>query len=74
MGIWIILIFNCFPGGSETKILPANEEATGSIPGLGRPPGEGKGNPLQYFRLGNSMDRGAWRATVHRVAEEWDMT
>ena len=40
-----------------------------SIPGLGRSPGEGHGNPLQYSRLENPMDRGAWRATVHRVAE-----
>ena len=40
-----------------------------SIPGLGRFPGEGHGNPLQYSRLENPMDRGAWRATVHRVAE-----
>ena len=45
----------------------------GSISGLGRPSGEGHGNPLQYSCLGNSMDRGAWRATVHRVAE-LDMT
>ena len=40
----------------------------GLIPGLGRSPGEGHGNPLQYSCLGNPMDRGAWRATVHRVA------
>ena len=43
---------------------------SGSIPGLGRSPGEGNGNPLQYFCLENSMDRGAWWATVHGVAEE----
>ena len=42
---------------------------TGSIPGLGRSPGEGHGNPLQYSCLGNPMDRGAWWATVHGVAE-----
>ena len=41
---------------------------SGSIPGSGRSPGEGNGNPLQYFCLGNSMDRGAWRPTVHGVA------
>ena len=41
----------------------------GSIPGSGRSPEEGNGNPLQYFRLENSMDRGAWWATVHRVSE-----
>ena len=40
----------------------------GSIPGLGRSPGEGNGNSLQYSCLGNPMDRGAWRATVHGVA------
>ena len=41
----------------------------GSIPGLGRCPGEGSGNPLQYSCLENSMDRGAWQATVHGVAK-----
>ena len=41
----------------------------GSIPGLGRPPGEGNGNPLQYSCLENPMDRAAWRATVHGVAK-----
>ena len=41
----------------------------GLIPGLGRSPGGGHGNPLQYFFLENLMDRGAWRATVHRVAQ-----
>ena len=41
----------------------------GSIPGLGRSPGEGHGNLLQYFCLENPMDRGSWWATVHRVAE-----
>ena len=45
-----------------------------SIPGLGRSPGEGNGNPLQYSCLGNLMDRGAWWATVHRVAKESDTT
>ena len=41
----------------------------GSIPGLGRSPGEGNGNPLQYSFLENPMDRGAWQATVHSIAE-----
>ena len=52
---------------------PANEGDTrdaGSIPGWGRSPGEGNGNPLQYSCLENPMDRGAWRATVHGVAKE----
>ena len=49
------------------KNLPANAGDAGSIPGLGRPPGEGNGNPLQYSCLENSMDRGAWQARVHRV-------
>ena len=43
----------------------------GSIPGLGRSPGEGNGNPLQYACLENPMDRGAWQATVHGVAKSW---
>ena len=46
----------------------------GSIPGLGRSPGEGNGKPLQYSCLENSMGRGAWRATVHGVAKELDVT
>ena len=51
------------------KNLPANIGDMGLIPGLGRSPGEGNGNPLQYSCLGNSMDRGAWWATVHGVAD-----
>ena len=47
---------------------------TGLIPGLGRSPREGNGNPLQYSCLGNPMDRGAWRATVHGVAKDLDTT
>ena len=43
-------------------------------PGLGRSPGEGNGNPLQYSYLGNPMDRGAWWVTVHGDAKELDMT
>ena len=43
----------------------------GLIPGLGISPGEGNGNPLQYSCLENPMDRGAWQATVHRVAQSW---
>ena len=51
------------------KNLPANVGDAGSVPGSGRSPGEGNGNPLQHSCLGNPMDRGAWRATVLRVAE-----
>ena len=53
------------------KNLPANVGDVSSVPGWGRCPGEGNGNPLQYSCLENSMDRGAWRATVHRVAKSW---
>ena len=48
-----------------------NAGDTGGIPGSGRLPGEGNGNPLQYSCLGNLMDRGAWWATVHGVAKSW---
>ena len=51
------------------KNLPTNAGDTGLIPGSGRSPGEGNGNPLQYFSLGSLMVRGAWRAPVHGVAE-----
>ena len=63
-----------FPGGSVVKSLPANAGDQGLIPGLGRSPGEGNGNTLQYSCLGNPMDRRAWRATVHRVTKESDTT
>ena len=63
-----------FPDGSMVKNQPANVADVGSIPGSGRSPGEGNGNPLQYSYLGNPMDRGAWRAIVHGVAKESDMT
>ena len=53
---------------------PANAGDAGSIPGLGRYPGEGCGNPLQYSCLGNPTDSGAWQATVHEVAKELDTT
>ena len=58
-----------FPGGSEGKASTCNARDTGSIPGLGRSPGEGNGNPIQNSCLGNSTDRGAWWATVHGVAK-----
>ena len=57
-----------FPGGSVVKNPPASAEDLSSILGLGRSPGEGNGYSLQYSCLENSMDRGAWQATVHGVA------
>ena len=59
-----------FPGGSVLKNPPSNAADMGSILGLGRSPGEGKGNPLQYSCLQNPMDRGAWQASVHEVTKE----
>ena len=56
-----------FPGGSVVKNLPANAGDVGSIPGWGRYPEGGNGNPFQYSCLENPMVRGAWRATVHGV-------
>ena len=67
----IILVL---PGGSLVKNLPANTGDAGLIPESRRYPGEGNGNPLQYSCLENSMDRGAWWATVHGVAKESDKT
>ena len=72
-------LLSCWSLETETSLvalvvknLPANAGAvrdTGSISGSGRPPGGGHGSPLQYSCLENPMDRGAWRATVHRVAK-----
>ena len=64
--------FKGFPGGTVVKNLPANAgdaRDAGSIPRLGRSSGVGNGNPLQYSRLENFMDRGAWWATVHGVTK-----
>ena len=58
-----------FPGGSEVKVSACSVGNLGSIPGSGRSPGEGNGNPLQYSCLENPMDGGAWRATVHGVTK-----
>ena len=57
------------PLGSVDKDSACNAGDTGSIPGLGRSPGGGHDNPLQYSCLGNSMDREAWQAIVHRVTK-----
>ena len=58
-----------FPHGSVGKESACNAGEPGSIPGLRRSPEEGNGNPLQYSCLENTMDRGAWQATVHGVAK-----
>ena len=65
---------SCFLGGSVVKNSPANAgdaRDVSLIPGSGRPPGVGNGNLLQYSCLENSMDRGAWQATVHGVEKSW---
>ena len=58
-----------FPGDSDGKESACNAGDQGSVPGLEKSPGEGSGYPLQYSCLKNSMDRGAWWATVRGVAE-----
>ena len=68
---WSIIALGV-PGGSAVKNhLPMSGDVgdIGLIPGLGRAPGEGNGNPLQYSCLEDRMDRGAWQAIVHRVAK-----
>ena len=73
MQYWLISLgitsSSSFPGGSEDKASACNAGDLGSIPGLERSPGEGNGNRFQYSYLENPMDRGAYRATVHRVAK-----
>ena len=61
-----------FPGGTSAKTPPSSAgdvRDAGSIPGSGRSPGGGHGNPLQHSCLGNPTDRGGWRVTVHRVTK-----
>ena len=58
-----------FPGGSDGEESTCNAGDLGSIPGLGRSPGGGNGNPLQYSCLENPMDRGAWSSIVHGVTK-----
>ena len=69
----VLYIQKSFPGGSEAESV-CNAGDIVSIPGLGRSPGEGNSNPLQHTCLGNPMDRRTWRATVHEVMKELDMT
>ena len=63
------MLGGAFPGGSDGKEFACNAGNPCSIPGLGKSPGEGTSNPLQCSCLENPMGRGAWRATVHGVAE-----
>ena len=60
-----------FPSGTVVNNLLTNAGDVSSISGSGIFPREGNGNPLQYFCLENSVDRGAWQATVHGVAKNW---
>ena len=64
-----IPVFMGFPGGSQGKESACNVGDLGLLPGLGRSPGDGHGNPLQYSCLENPHGRGAWWATVHGVAK-----
>ena len=63
-----------FPGSSDREESTCNVKDPGLIPGSGRAPGGGHGNPLQYSRLENPIDGGPWRAIVHRVHKESDLT
>ena len=71
LGISLLLLkaHKGFPGGSDGKESACNAGDLGLITGFGRSHGEGKGYPLQYSCLENSMDRGAWQATVHGVTK-----
>ena len=70
---WRHSSFRAFLGSSAVKESSCQKDA-GSVPGPGRSLGEGNDNPLQYFCLGNPMDREAWYATVHGVTKESNMT
>ena len=70
LSLYLYLLLG-FPGGSDGKEFACDDGYPGLIPGLGRSSGEGNGNPLQCSCLENTMDRGAWRATIHRVAQSW---
>ena len=73
--IYISLDYLGFPGGANGKELTCQSKRyTHAIPGLGRSPGGGHGDPLQYSCLENPMDRGTWHATVRRVAKSQIIT
>ena len=78
MGVWYLVqsfaALTGFPGSSNSKEPACNAWDPGSVPGLGRYPGEGNGYLLQYSCLENSMDRGTWWATVHDVTKGSDTT
>ena len=63
------VLSTAFPGGSDNKESACNAGDSGSIPRLGKSPEKGNGNPLQYSCLENSIDIGAWQATVHAVVK-----
>ena len=65
------LVKMSFPGSPDGKESACNAGDLGSIPGSGRSPGAGNGNPLRCSYLENPKDRGAWRAPVHRVTKSW---
>ena len=69
--LYSCVCYGASPGGSVVKNLPSNASDAYSIPGPGRPPGRGHGNPLQYSCLENPVDRKACQATVHRVTKSW---
>ena len=69
LSIYLGVLIMGFPSDSVVKNPPAIAGDVGLIPRLGRSSGEGNGNPLQYFCLGNPMDRGAWQAIVHGVTK-----
>ena len=72
--VWFCNPMDCssgIPGGSEVKNPPAMQQMQVQSLGSGRSPGGGHGNLLQYSCLENPMDRGAWQATVYRVAKSW---
>ena len=60
-----------FPGGASGKESPCQYRGPSSIPGLGRSPGGGHGNPLEYSRLKNAMDKEFWQARVHKFPKIW---
>ena len=66
-----LALFLGFPGGSDSKESASSVKDPDSIPGLGRSPGKGNGNWLQYSCLENPMDGGAWQVTVQRVGHDW---